>query len=77
MSLCAGTASDSNLKVMHMNFMHCMGITELKKKHRRNPVDADSLNRLQYWLIASRFGWNSQDAVLKTGTLWLRETTLK
>jgi len=32
MSLCAFTASDSNLKVMHMNSMHCMGITEQKKK---------------------------------------------
>ena len=76
MSLCAFTASDSNLKVMDRNFMHRMGITK-QKKNRRNPVDTDSWNRLQYWLIASHFGWDSQDAVFKTETLWLRETTPK
>ena len=32
MSFCACTASDSNLKVMDRNFMHCMGITRQKKK---------------------------------------------
>ena len=48
-----------------------------EKKTRRNPVDTDSWNRLQYWLIPSHIGWDSQDAVFKAGTLWLRETTPK
>jgi hypothetical protein len=52
-------------------------VLEDRKKNCRTPVDTDSWNRLQYWLITSHFGWDSQDAVFKAGTSWLRETTPK